>query len=221
MTKRDDFVRMDCPDARESISALADGQLEDTEFETLEAHLTGCDDCRAWQETLRGSAVSLAGPLAGSHLKRSAPIHASRYRAIRFALGWAGVLLVAWHLPELLTAGNEVAVHLSRHQAGFATALGASFMFVAFRPDRAYGVIPFAASFALVLVVTAVADLINGSSNVAIESRHLLEIGGLVLVLLLGSEMGPERRRRRVDRDQRFSMVPSPETIDPSSNATE
>lgn len=215
---------MDCPEARESISAHADGQLPEAEVAALEDHLIDCDDCQAWQRRLRslqGSPLSLAPPHSGAQLKPSAPFHAARNRAIRIALGWAGALLVVWHLPELLTAGDAVAVHLSRHQAGFATALGVSFVFVAFRPDRAYGVIPFAASFALVLVVTAVADLVNGSSSVAIESRHLLEIGGLVLVLLLGSEMGPERRRRRVVRGQRFSTVPSPEIVDPSPKATE
>lgn len=112
------------------------------------------------------------------------------------ALGWAGVLLVVWHAPEVITAGNEVGVHLARHQAGFSVALGIGFVFVAARPDRAYGVLPLVAVFTSVLVGVAFIDLVNSTSSLAVESRHLLEIGGLLIMWLLGSEMGPRRRGR-------------------------
>jgi predicted anti-sigma-YlaC factor YlaD len=192
-----DWDGMDCLQARELASAGLDGQLTDAEERSLDAHLAGCGACADWIDAVadmtRRNRVGHPGVTAPSP---AAPPRGARNRAVRFALAWAGILLVAWHLPEVITAGNELAVHLARQQAGFAVALGIGFIFVAWRPDRAYGVLPMVAAFTVVLTIVAVIDLANGTSNIAVESRHLLEIGGLALMWVLGSEMGPTRSVR-------------------------
>jgi predicted anti-sigma-YlaC factor YlaD len=202
MTRYDDNQRMACEEARVLISAAVDSQLEDAEHARLDGHLADCDDCTEWQLRLTDSTRrSLIRPVGASSAVRPAPLPdpkvARRNRIIRIMLGWAGILLMVWHIPGVFAAGSENAVHLSRHQAAFAVALGASFLFVAFRPERAFGVIPFVATFTVALTVTAAVDLVNGSSNVVTESRHLLEIGGLVLVWILGVGSGPRRNRAR------------------------
>lgn len=196
---------VDCDEAREMISASLDGHLAGGDLPRLEAHLTTCSSCRGWQARLRDltrrQRLQVAQPATAQPVQTE-PIHAFRNRVVRIALAWTGVLLVAWHLPEMLAGGGGTDVHLARHQAGFAMALGVAFLFVAARPDRAYGVTPFAATFAIVLVVVAVLDIALGSSRLLRESRHLIEIAGLVFVLVLGWEMGPSRRGRgRGDAD--------------------
>ncbi|MGF1665341.1 MAG: zf-HC2 domain-containing protein [Acidimicrobiia bacterium] len=201
MTTSDDTNRMTCEHARELISAEVDGQLAESERAELLGHLASCGACADWQSRLADrTRLAVVTPVGAVAATRPAPLPdprlAQRNRIIRVALAWAGVLLIGWHVPAVFTAGAENAVHLSRHQAAFAVALGAGFVFVAARPERAFGVIPFVASFTVALTVTAVVDLLNGSSNLLTESRHLLEIGGLVLVWILGVGSGPRRRRR-------------------------
>jgi predicted anti-sigma-YlaC factor YlaD len=188
---------MDCDDARVLASADLDGQIDTTEARELEAHLAECADCAGWSASMadlaRRSRVGNIGETTG---RPSEPPRAARNRVLRVVLGWAGILLVVWHLPEVVTAGNELAVHLARHQAGFAVALGVGFVFVAWKPDRAYGVLPLVAAFTVVLTVVAIIDLANGTSSIAVESRHLLEVGGLAVMWVLGAEMGPGRSTR-------------------------
>ncbi len=191
---------MECLLARELASADLDGQLSASEAAGLAGHLEQCGGCRDWQTRLidatRRSAVRPAGAEA---IVRPSPLPdpklARRNRVMRVTLGWAGVLLVAWHVPDMLSAGSEIAVHLARHQAAFAVALGLAFVFVAVRPERSFGMIPFVATFVAALGVTALVDLVNGSSSLITESRHLLEIGGLAMVWVLGVGTGPRRRR--------------------------
>jgi predicted anti-sigma-YlaC factor YlaD len=115
---------------------------------------------------------------------------------IRIVLAWIGVLLIVWNIPDLFAGGVDVdLIHLSRHQSAFSMALGTTFLFVAWRPDRAYGMVPVAAVFAITLAGATI-DLLNGASTFARESRHLVEILGLALVWVLGVSAGPGRRRR-------------------------
>jgi len=187
------MVGMDCDVARELASADLDGQLAEPEVRLLESHLAECDDCARFSAAAasltRRSRVGRVGSTVGPP---APPPRVVRNRGLRIALGWAGVLLVALYLPHVLSAGEELAVHLARHQAAFDVALGVGFVFVAWKPDRAYGVVPLVAAFTVALVLVAVIDVVNGTSSAAIESRHLLELGGLVLMWVLGSEMGPK-----------------------------
>lgn len=65
---------------------------------------------------------------------------------------------------------------------------------MAIRPDRAYEVRPLASAFTAVLILAVLIDMISGSIRSG-ESRHLIEIGGLAILWLLGTEMGPGRAR--------------------------
>jgi predicted anti-sigma-YlaC factor YlaD len=188
-------MNMECDEARILASTAVDQQLDAGERGALDAHMAGCEECTTWSGRLsdlvrRDILAAVGDPPGGTF----SPIHARRNRGLRIALGWAGVLLIVWHLPEVITAGSELAVHLSRHQAGFAVALGVAFVMVAIRPDRAYGVLPFVVAFSVVLTAVATIDLVANTSSMAVEARHLLEIGGLVILWFLGAEMGPRRR---------------------------
>jgi len=186
---------MDCEAARLALSdAIDNGRPVSPD---VEAHVEGCPACRRWREaahqlrraTLRPVAVD-EPDVAVSRL----PERFTLYRWFRFALAWTGVLLIAFNIVEMFSAGSGAAIHLERHQAALDVALGLAFLFVAWRPDRAYGMVPFAATFTFALSVSAIIDLVNGASTLMRESAHLLELAGLGLLWSLGAAVSPRRR---------------------------
>lgn len=93
---------MGCEQALEAISAALDGELSPAERAELEAHLSGCPDCRALAEDLRVLTAALdrteAAPppgLAAGVMERVAavtPISAGRRKSDRRWLGLAAML---------------------------------------------------------------------------------------------------------------------------------
>ena len=118
------------------------------------------------------------------------------HRWVRFFLAATALLLIGANVIGMFSVGSGTATHLARHEAAFDVALGLAFLFVAYRPDRAYGMVPFAATFAFALTVAALIDLVHGATTWVRESAHLIELAGLGLVWWLGAAVGPGRRRR-------------------------
>ena len=58
---------MDCPEALNEIGALIDGELPTAERAALEAHLSGCGDCRDVYQRLRVCDAQLLRAITGSH----------------------------------------------------------------------------------------------------------------------------------------------------------
>ena len=190
---------MECETARLAISEAIDDNRPVAP--AVESHLEGCASCRRWQDAAhrlrRASLRSLADndpePVGVAGL----PERFAAHRWVRFALAWAAVLLIAWNVVDMFAVGSGSAIHLERHQAAFDVALGLAFLFVAWRPDRAYGMVPFAATFTFALSAAAIIDLSNGASTPWRESAHLVEILGLGLLWVLGMAVGPGRKRHR------------------------
>jgi predicted anti-sigma-YlaC factor YlaD len=182
MHKYCDNIDMECDEVRAEISAAIDEGSPVSDQGN--GHLDGCDACRSWRErahelrrvTLRPVAERAVPDLEVSEL----PDRFNLYRWIRIALGWGGVLLVGWNIIAMFAPGSGGAIHLERHQAAFGVALGLAFVFVAWRPDRAYGMVPFAAAFSFALGLSAIIDLVIG----------------LALLWVLGAAAGPGRDRQ-------------------------
>ena len=201
-TQACDYVGVECDSARAGISVVIDeGTMPSPE---LQQHLDGCADCRAWQDRahrLRRSTLRSVSDNAHTAIELSRlPDRFRLHRWLRFALAWTGVLLIGWNLVDMFAPGSGTAIHLERHQAAFSVALGFAFLFVAWRPDRAYGMVPFAATFTLALSISALIDLANGASTLLRESLHLVELAGLGMLWVLGLAAGP-RRTRPADPD--------------------
>jgi predicted anti-sigma-YlaC factor YlaD len=192
---------MDCDDARLEISSAIDDGIAVSS--AVEAHLDTCPSCRQWQEgihKLRRATLRSVDPAPAPQVSvTTKPQRFALHRWVRFALAWAAVLLIVGSVVDMFSAGEGPAIHLERHQAAFDVALGLAFLFVAWRPDRAYGMVPFAATFTVALSVSAIIDLSSGVSTVSRESAHLIEIAGLALLWVLGVAVGPVRKRRRRD----------------------
>lgn len=191
---------MQCGEARTLLSAAMDGDLVPSP--ELEAHVAGCRACLQWRDDAHALTRIGMEPAPTRGLTRrvaaTLPRGFSRYRWIRLALAWGGFLLIVWHLPGMLDSGTDILIrHLSRHQHAFGFALGVVFLFVAWRPDRAYGVVPAAAAFTVTLAGAAVVDLIMGASTLGREAPHVVEIVGLGLVWVLGLSAGPGRHPPR------------------------
>lgn len=190
-------MTVQCTEIRTLLSSIVDGDLEPSR--EVADHLEGCAECRHWRDDAARLATLTREPVVGESdvvtRLSTLPAGFTRYRWIRFVLGWAGALLIVWHLPGLFDTGVEIAaLHYARHQHAFGVALGLTFLFVAWRPDRSYGLVPVAATFTVALTLAAVVDLVNGASTLTRESVHLVEIAGLIFLWLLGWSAGPGRR---------------------------
>jgi predicted anti-sigma-YlaC factor YlaD len=187
-------MNMDCTESRDLISADLDGRPVDRD--RLDAHLAGCADCVSWRDRAEALTRRTRPALVGVPSDTALPHGFLTYRWVRFSLAWAGILLIAWNIPGVFDGGLDESVqHLWRHQHAFGIALGATFLFVAWRPDRAYGLVPVAATFTIALGGAAAIDLINGSTPLTRETKHLVEIAGLIMLWVLGWSAGPGHRR--------------------------
>lgn len=189
---------MDCSRCRRAISARIDGEPVDEE--AIEAHLERCAACHRWQEgahELARAGLHAAGETPGQSDPDIVPPGFVLSRWLRVMLAWTGLVSLGWNLPAVFDVANAGAVHLARHQSAFSVALAIAFLVVAWRPDRAYGLVPFSVTFTLALGVTAIVDLVSGSATVGRESLHLLELAGLAMLWILGVRVGPGRTALR------------------------
>ncbi len=194
---------MDCDRAHELISAELDGENSEAESTSLAEHLLGCADCRARQaelEQLRRRVMVRPAesiPDQASLVMRSVGVpDLGGGEWVRYALFVVAATLLLLDLPLLFTGSDtDGAEHLGRHLGAFSMALALALLYVAWRPERAIGLIPMAAVLAATLVVTAVIDIALGRSEVITESYHVIELAGLVLLWVISG--GRQRLRHR------------------------
>jgi predicted anti-sigma-YlaC factor YlaD len=97
-------------------------------------------------------------------------------------------------LPVLLLGRDAGApVHIAREVGSFDFALAVGFLFVGWRPVRAYGMLPLVAALVACLAVTTTVDLARGTATLLGESAHLLDLMGLASVWELARADGPPR----------------------------
>lgn len=172
-----------CEQYEELISAGVDGELSPDEQRHLTRHLESCSSCRAFASSVGAMSVQK-------------PPRFERNRWLRATLLATGIALLVGHVPDVVdpTAGADV--HTARHQAAFVVGLGIVFAYVAFRPDRAYGLLPVTVVLGAVLVIAVVVDVTAGNTELVLERSHVLELVGMGLAGWLGWEVGPGRRSR-------------------------
>ena len=74
---------------------------------------------------------------------------------------------------------------VARELGSWDVALGIGLLYAAWRPERAHGLLPFAAALAGALLVTAGFDVAAGREALLSESHHLLELLGVALLAVL------------------------------------
>lgn len=195
----------DCSHQREILSASLDGEVTLGEEQQLRAHLAACEDCAAVAEgyarLTRQARLRTAVPvpdLAGRVLDRARPPRLGRGGWMRPALAWVAVVIAVQGVGPLASASIEgVDTHSARHLGAFALALGVGLGYAAWRPHRAFGLLPFALALLATTLAATVLDLWSGRSTPIAESVHLVELVGLVLLWMISGSPGWERIRYR------------------------
>jgi len=200
---------MECSKVREALSAGLDGEATETSTNPardaeLIAHVSSCAACRHFIEvardvtTLTRRARPATTDLTAEVLENA---RAQRHRAdpwttaLRIGLVAVALAQLALAVPGLIYGADEGApVHIAHEVGAWDLALAVAFVFAAWRPLRAVGLLPFAAALSAGLIFTAVVDIAHGRAVALTETTHLLELIGAALLYLL---MAPRARRSR------------------------
>lgn len=183
------------------MSAVLDGEPAAEATAALSAHVRTCADCSRYLERARAldsltGAVRTEGPdLTAQVLERA---RAQRHRldpwtsSLRLGLVAVAIAQLGLALPGLIYGTDEGApIHVAHEVGAWDLALAIGFVFAAWRPLRAVGLLPFAAALSAGLLFTAIVDIAHGRAVALTETTHLLELVGTMLLYLL---MAPRKR---------------------------
>ncbi|MEO1060943.1 MAG: zf-HC2 domain-containing protein [Actinomycetota bacterium] len=194
---------MRCERARTLASADVDGELADADRADLDRHLDGCPACSAWTSRARDlRRTMLVRPVGDQHDVTEAVLARANVPTVgatgwvRALLAYLGVALLILNLPLLLTGDEAGATeHVGRHLGASGVALAVGFLYVAWRPERAIGLVPLAAALGVGLTISAVVDFADGAAVTA-EATHVFELVGLVCLWAISG--GHHRLARRL-----------------------
>jgi predicted anti-sigma-YlaC factor YlaD len=220
----DDLNTVNCDAWIEAISARADGEDPGIDGRMVDAHLAGCESCRAFAASVDGSRRHLAvrpAPEMPDLSRRVSKLtaladRASRWGVLRAVLLVVAVQVIVLSVPSMLASGSGGAAHDQRHLGAFTIAYGVSLIVVAVRPARARTVLPVALVLALALAITAVVDLSRGAIPLLGEATHLPEVLSVLLVWLLAvppTRAGWHRRATRRSTDTGTGTGTGPATL--------
>lgn len=187
-----------CDDAHELLSAQLDGEATSQERERLHSHLTGCGSCQELSaqfmqldRRVKLRPAESVPDLRPAILTRVRPAVLGRNGWMRPALAWVALVLIVQNAVALVAgemAGAEV--HLARHLGAFGVALGVGLAYVAWRPHRAFGLLPFAGALIATMMVSAAFDIVENGRSAMAEISHIAELAGLWLVWMIAGSPG-------------------------------
>jgi predicted anti-sigma-YlaC factor YlaD len=197
---------MECGKWREALSARLDGELDADQAPQVDAHLAGCAGCRQWFEDaamvtrLARVAPVIQVPGVPERVLDAAPGRRRTHWAawLRLALGAIGAGQVLLGVAQVAGpamggamsgygGGMEGASvdHLMHESAAWNLAVGAGFLFIAWRRSRPAGVVPTLTAFVAVLTLMSLGDLIDGSVAPSRLASHVLLLAGYAIVVVL------------------------------------
>lgn len=200
---------MDCQPFREALSAIIDGEDPGMAWDDLQRHLADCGVCRRWSDDVNALNASLpliaadAVPdLSDAVFARIAPLAPTgpaaplspgrEQRPWRVALALVALAQLGLALPALLLGADAgVSPHLAQELGSWDVALAVGFLFAAWRPARAWGMLPLVAALVVCLAATSGVGLAEGEASVLRESSHVLDLAGLPLLWVLARDSRP------------------------------
>ncbi len=99
--------------------------------------------------------------------------------------------------PLVLGDAAGATTHIARHLGAFGLALAIGLAYAAWRPHRAFGMLPFTAALVATTVVSAVIDATDRGAPPLAEAVHIAELVGLVLLWMIAGSPGWERLTTR------------------------
>jgi predicted anti-sigma-YlaC factor YlaD len=195
---------VNCDPIRDLISARTDGEATAEEQRVVDHHLAVCAACRHYAERLaaleRLVRVRPAEPvpdLVGAVTARARPARLGRGGWLRPALAWVAIVMFAQSVPALVWgAADGTEQHMARHLGAFGVALAAGFAFAAWKPHRAFGLLPFTVALVATTLVSIPADVLGSGRSALAEMLHLTELAGLTLLWMIAGSPGWRRRSR-------------------------
>jgi predicted anti-sigma-YlaC factor YlaD len=187
-----------CTDVGELLSAREDAETTSAENATVDHHLSGCAECSTLaahigdlSRQLRFRPADPIPNLVRAISERTRPAVLGRGGWLRPAMAWVAVVLFAQNVVALVDGRLDGADdHLARHVGAFGVALAIGFAYVAWKPHRSHGLLPFAAALIVTISISALADIIDGGRTVLAESAHITEIVGLALLWMIAGSPG-------------------------------
>lgn len=196
---------MNCDQAREILSAATDGEAHLDERRAMHDHVDACPSCTAFAAGVgavdRLVRIRPAEPVPDLVTKvtaRTRPAQLGRGGWLRPALAWLAAVIGLQHLPALVlgnTGGMET--HMARHLGAFGVALAIGFAYVAWKPHRAFGLLPLAAALVATMLVSTVFDVLDGGRSALAESAHLTELAAVALLWMIAGSPGWDGWPRR------------------------
>ena len=115
----------------------------------------------------------------------------------RWLLAGLAAVQLAAAMPGLLLGEDAGAsVHVAHELGSWDVALAVGFLFAAWRPARAWGMLPLVAALVGCLVLTTGLDVADGHARLAHEAAHILEVAGLAVLWVLARPSRPPRAPR-------------------------
>lgn len=192
-----------CSTARELLSAAVDDEVGRDDDRRLDDHVDGCPECGRYADrlatltrTVRLRPVAAESDFVDRVMQRSRPPRLGRGGWLRPALAWCGVLIAAQSIKPLVMGDFEgTPTHVARHLGAFSLALAIGLLYAAWRPHRAFGLMPVAGALLLTTTAGALLDTISGDRSAFAETVHLSEFVGMILLWLVAGSPGWERLR--------------------------
>jgi predicted anti-sigma-YlaC factor YlaD len=198
---------MECTRVREAISARLDGEEPGIAPARITAHVRRCGPCRAF----RDRAESMPGSLPRIVDNITRPREPLVEWPVRVALFGLALAQLALAVPDLFFGSDEGApVHIAHEVGSWDVALAIGFIFVAWRPLRAVGMLPFVTALSCMLITTAALDLLHGHAEAVFETTHLLTLVGSVLLWYLARPMSPKNFTMRAKTREPFGAAERP-----------
>jgi predicted anti-sigma-YlaC factor YlaD len=225
-----------CEGFREALSARLDAEeVPPEQAAALDAHLTGCPDCRDWQDTAAvvtrrfrtGPAVAGVDVTGAVLPTAPGPGRARLAVALRLLLGGLGLAQLVLGLAQVTmlraadggslhgtTVDGATPGHLWHESAAWNIAIGAGFLWVATRRARPVGIVPILTVFIGVLLLLSASDLAAGRVEPARLASHAFVLTGYLAVVALSRsqfDLTPPGQAGRASRRWRLpgrALVP-------------